>query len=865
MYIKRRIYNSAAAILLTLNLLAAQDVVDGKRLFFSGDYQDAIKKLSGKRPSIESLLWLSRATEETGDFQAAIAVFDKIADWTSFVPLLNRMGEVELKRAHYKKAKNLFKQAVTQNANFMPANYNLGKMLYEWGEFDKATDYFNRIIKAFRETPYPDAQLTYFTAKACIYLKRFNDANDLFYDAHKLDKNDWRILVDWGNLFLSKYNFADAQSTYTDALKINPNCIQAKIGIANASVQKNAGIAFKTLEGLLKKHADHKSVLLFAAQLNNLAGKTDLAVQNIESALKKYPQDLELLTVSALISLKRKKQDKFNSTAKQVFAINPQYSTFWAESGDYLAKTYLFTEAVEYYRKALEISPGNNKARGGLGTALSRLARLDEAKIELEKAFKDDAYNIWTGNLLKLFDSYAEYDTISTAHFLIRLHKNDKPVIGAYAAELAEKAYAAYKARYKFEFNFPITIEIFPKHDDFAVRCFGLPGSQVFLGICFGPLVTMNSPRARPVGSFNWQETLWHELAHVIHLTMTDNRIPRWLAEGVAVWETTRAKKSWSMNMELSIIRALRENNIIPLRELNSGFAGDPARVTFSYYQSSLMVEFIYEQFGMQALISLFDAYKNDKHTAIALKNTLDLDDEKFDSEFLTWLQKNYNYSAVHFEFAMQHGKKRPQKNKKDIAGRLAKDSTDFYALLQIGEQKLAQDDSSGIPLLQKTIMLFPEYVAYGNGYWLLANYYFKKQNYQQAAYYLQELTSYDGKNFQANSKLRLAARKLGDKTLEALAYENIMEIYPYDPLLHKNWGDILYEQKKYAAAIREYSIELALKPVDRAGTHYRLARAYFAAANPKLARRHALKSLEIAPMFLPAQEILVQSQKAPK
>ena len=94
----------------------------------------------------------------------------------------------------------------------------------------------------------------------------------------------------------------------------------------------------------------------------------------------------------------------------------------------------------------------------------------------------------------------------------------------------------------------------------------------------------MNSPRARPVGSFNWQETLWHELAHVIHLTMTNNRIPRWLAEGVAVWEATRAKKSWSMNMELSMIRAIREKSVIPISELNKGFAGNPARVTFSYY-----------------------------------------------------------------------------------------------------------------------------------------------------------------------------------------------------------------------------------------------------------------------------------------
>ena len=37
------------------------------------------------------------------------------------------------------------------------------------------------------------------------------------------------------------------------------------------------------------------------------------------------------------------------------------------------------------------------------------------------------------------------------------------------------------------------------------------------LGACFGRVVTMDSPKARPPGEFQWEATLWHELAHVDH------------------------------------------------------------------------------------------------------------------------------------------------------------------------------------------------------------------------------------------------------------------------------------------------------------------------------------------------------------
>jgi len=124
-------------------------------------------------------------------------------------------------------------------------------------------------------------------------------------------------------------------------------------------------------------------------------------------------------------------------------------------------------------------------------------------------------------------------------------------------------------SRYGWKPDGPILIEIFPRHDDFAVRNLGLPGMVGALGACFGRVVTLDSPRARPPGSFNWQATLWHELAHVVTLHLSKQRVPRWLTEGVSVYEERQARPSWARDMEVSFAEAMNRGEIIPLAELN--------------------------------------------------------------------------------------------------------------------------------------------------------------------------------------------------------------------------------------------------------------------------------------------------------
>ena len=129
----------------------------------------------------------------------------------------------------------------------------------------------------------------------------------------------------------------------------------------------------------------------------------------------------------------------------------------------------------------------------------------------------------------------------------------------------------------------------------------GLPGMLGALGACFGRVVTMDSPKARPPGTFNWAATLWHELAHVITLQMSGNRLPRWLSEGISTFEETRARPGWGRESELLFAQAYAGGRLLPLADLNSGFA-KVETINLAYQEASVLVAYLVETHGDEKL-----------------------------------------------------------------------------------------------------------------------------------------------------------------------------------------------------------------------------------------------------------------------
>src|SRR5262249_16800128 len=150
----------------------------------------------------------------------------------------------------------------------------------------------------------------------------------------------------------------------------------------------------------------------------------------------------------------------------------------------------------------------------------------------------------------------------------------------------------------------------------------GLPGMIGALGACFGRVVTMDSPRARPPGEFQWEATLWHELAHVITLQMSNQRLPRWLSEGLSTYEEKRARPEWARQMDTEFVAMLNHDGAIKLRDLNAAFQ-NPKLISIAYYQGGLLVEHLMSVYGDDGIRKLLRAYGQGLDTDAAFKAAL--------------------------------------------------------------------------------------------------------------------------------------------------------------------------------------------------------------------------------------------------
>src|SRR4029077_16209824 len=147
-------------------------------------------------------------------------------------------------------------------------------------------------------------------------------------------------------------------------------------------------------------------------------------------------------------------------------------------------------------------------------------------------------------------------------------------------------------------------VEIFAEQKDFAVRTFGMPGNPGYLGVCFGSVVTANSPAVQHGHPVNWQAVLYHEFCHVITLQMTKNKMPRWLSEGISVYEEGQQNPAWGQRMTPKYREMILGDDLTPVSKLSGAFL-DPKsemHLQFAYYESSLVVEFLVQRFGLDKL-----------------------------------------------------------------------------------------------------------------------------------------------------------------------------------------------------------------------------------------------------------------------
>ncbi len=283
---------------------------------------------------------------------------------------------------------------------------------------------------------------------------------------------------------------------------------------------------------------------------------TKKAVAEADAAIKLSPDALDAMAIHAAVEILADRRPMRGST--KFAQVNPTYGEAYALVAHHLVFNRRYDDGVAYYRKAIALDPQLWSARSELGINLMRLGQEDEPRQQLEMCYNNGYRDAATVNSLRLLDSYKNFVVFKDDTTILKLHKNEADLLHPYFEEVLKRAIATYEKKYKMKLPGPVQVEVYPDHEDFAVRTLGMPGLGA-LGVTFGEVVAMDSPSGRKPGDFHWASTLWHEMSHVFILTATNHRVPRWFTEGLAVHEETEANPEWGDRITPDILVAIND------------------------------------------------------------------------------------------------------------------------------------------------------------------------------------------------------------------------------------------------------------------------------------------------------------------
>ncbi|MBZ0137280.1 MAG: tetratricopeptide repeat protein [Planctomycetes bacterium] len=475
--------------------------------------------------------------------------------------------------------------------------------------------------------------------EAYYWRNRLHEANDCWGNALQADEYHMRTTAWMAQLYLEQNHDSSSHVNYSGFfLKHNENSAVMRLRVAQAHFYRwRGGQGMKELELALKINPDHLETLALRALRYVSTDQYEPGQKDYERALKINPNYVEALGAKALHAATLGMKDVYAEVEQQVLGINPKPARFYEIVADGLSERFRYTEALPRYKKALDCNPRHYTAYRGQGMAAMNYGDDVLGRESLEIALDKDPLrnNLQTVNLLTLLDSYKNFDRIVTddGRWRLLIHKSESHVMKDLYIEHLQEAWDSLVAKYDFEPRIPVVIESFNIHADFEVRTVGITGLPA-LGACFGQLVTLDSPSARPPGSYNWASTLRHELDHVWQLQISNGQIPRWLAEGSSVYEEKRTRPEWERHMEDQLFMHYHMDDIPSVRKFNEWFR-DGSKILFAYYLGNVMLEYIDKELGglsnARKMIEMFGQKKTPEEV---FKACLNMEPEEFDAGF---------------------------------------------------------------------------------------------------------------------------------------------------------------------------------------------------------------------------------------
>jgi tetratricopeptide (TPR) repeat protein len=682
--------------------------------------------------------------------------------------------------------------------------------------------------------------------------------DQVFNRAIKDDPNCLDAYLAAGDLALTKEDYELAADQYRNALKRFGKDADAHYGLARAFYPSDRHAMIESLDAALAVNPHYAPALILLAEhyidCENYARATAL-LDRVLAVNAWDPDAWAYRSFLAYLANDSQASKHYRANALKYWPNNPRVDYL---IGRKLSQKYRFAEGARYQRQTLKFDSGYLPAKVQLAQDLLRLGREQEGWAMADEVHKQDAYNIEAYNLVNLRDNLSKFKVLRADGFIVRMDAREAGVYGDEVLKLLQQAKSQLCRKYGLELSQTVTVELFANQQDFAVRTFGMPGGEGYLGVCFGDVITANSPRAEIPS--NWQSTLWHEFCHVVTLNLTHNKMPRWLSEGISVYEESQRNPTCGQHITPDYRRMILGEDLTPISDLSAAFMDppDPMHLQFAYYESSLAVEFLIERFGLDSMKGILaDLAAGEEINKAISKHTSPM--KEIERQFRAFARKCAQDLAPGVDWEQPEKGQLDPTNQQALAKWLTEHPNNFEGLTLQAKAFLAnrQWQQAKKPL-EKLIALYPQYTGDDNAYTLLAEAHRNLGETEQEQQVLQKLAAISSNASGAYGRLMEIAMEKKDWQEVARQGTKYMAVYPMLPQLQWELGRANEELGHDEQAIESYKRLLLLDPADPVDVHYRLAR-LLEHKDPAAAKRHVLLALADAPRFREAHRLLLE------
>jgi tetratricopeptide (TPR) repeat protein len=539
-----------------------------------------------------------------------------------------------------------------QDPGDLQARYRLGTLQAEIGKHDEARETWQGAVDYANKSPVRDGESLAWLGHCLAAMggrANIEKASQYLVDSLRVAPERPEALISRGILKFEVYGEADDFDTGEVDLKkvLEQNgeveeALLALYRLRRTNYQLDPRRTRDYLERVIQLNPNSVPAIMEQAIVLVDDRRFEEGAERLDRALEINPREKRVLAHRAATAFLMHAEEDYRSLLNRALAVDPTFAGADRILADHLVALYRFADAIPFYRAVLEADADDVAALHGLAKALIYTGHGEQAVELLERAqsLQPGFVNAWRRNALAVEELLGqEYVAVETDGFAFRLHKEEQGVLAAYLLPLHQEARTVLGNRYQYLPEERVKVEVFHTWDDFSVRTIGFRGFTA-LGACFGPFLTLVSPGDGDLRrqDFMWAATVWHEYTHVLTLALSRHRVPRWLTEGISVYEERTRDPAWERGMKRELFNAFHNQEIEPVRLLNGMFRGP--RILFGYYQGGLIVEHIAAQHGFVKVLEMLTLYGEDLATEEIFRRALGMSTGSFDLGFAEFVEK---------------------------------------------------------------------------------------------------------------------------------------------------------------------------------------------------------------------------------